>query len=107
MHVSKRQAPAQHTHQGPWQCAQVSYFEFSNETFNNAYNGLATAKQYAAALADWAPKLKSILPGMKIGANGQPNVNAMGNPDKSQNTGVKWWPTARPCPALPSCASQC
>ena len=94
-HVRKWQAVSLHPCQGPWHCAQVAYFEFSNETFNNAYNGLATAKQYAAALADWAPKLKSILPGMKLGANGQPGVTSMGNADKSQNTGVQWWPTAR------------
>ena len=53
-----------------WVCAQVTYFEFSNESFNNAYNGQATANQYAAAIAAWAPMLKKILPNMKIGANG-------------------------------------
>ena len=78
----------------------MTYFEFSNETYNNAYNGLATAKQYASAIADWAPKLKSILPGMKLGANGQPGPYSLGNADKSQNTGVQWWSTACPCPIL-------
>ena len=74
----------------------MTYFEFSNESFNNAYNGMATAKQYASALADWAPQLERIMPNMKLGANGQAGWNSMGSADRTQNTGVQWWPTARP-----------
>ena len=75
----------------------MTHFEFSNESYLNAYNGHALAVQYAYALAQWAPQLKAILPNMKLGANGQPTYDSVGAQDSTQNTGTGWWSTARPC----------
>lgn len=75
---------------------QVTNFEFSNESFNQAYNGQATALQYASALADWVPKLRAILPTMRIGANGQPGWDYVGKQDKTNgNAGWHWWGSVR------------
>jgi alpha-L-arabinofuranosidase len=49
--------------------------------------------QYASALAEWAVALKSMDPGMQIGANGPSSAQAMGDMDKEAGNYVSWWET--------------
>lgn len=74
--------------------AQVTHFEFSNESNKAAYNGMATAAQYAAALLDWGPRLKAIKPDLLLGANG---VGARsGHSEAPGDSNVCWWQHVRP-----------
>lgn len=73
---------------------QVTNFEFSNESFNIDYNGQASASQYATALASWGPQLKSILPSMRLGANGPTYTTSIGAVDRAANSNTYWWKQA-------------
>lgn len=78
--------------------AQVTNFEFSNESYLSAYNGQANAYWYGWALAQWTPMLKQILPGLRMGANGEPYWNSVGGLDTAQNNIVYWWQQVRAQP---------
>ena len=81
--------------------AQVTKFEFSNESFNTDYAGKANAYWYGWSLGQWAPTLKAMLPGMLIGANGKPSWNSQGAADVASNNGALWWQqVCRQCKAL-------
>ncbi|KAK9834863.1 hypothetical protein WJX81_004523 [Elliptochloris bilobata] len=66
----------------------VKHFEFSNESNKVAY-GYATAAQYTAALLDWAPRLKAIMPDLLLGANGPMGCHM--SSDVPADQGVCWW----------------
>lgn len=71
---------------------QVRHFEFSNESNKVAY-GHATAAQYTAALLDWAPRLKAIMPGLLLGANGPMGCHKCS--DVPEDKDVCWWEQVR------------
>jgi len=78
--------------------AQVAHFEFSNESFQNAYNGGALAAQYAAALADWTPQLREIIPGLRCRARMRRSHAPLLLQDAAVLSGAwraGWAPTAR------------
>ena len=62
---------------------QVRHFELSNESWKTNQ-----AAQYAWALLDWAPALKSAYPAALMGANGPGGRTEVGDVDQ----GVAWWP---------------
>ena len=93
--------------------AQVTKFEFSNESFNTDYAGMANAYWYGWSLGQWAPILKAMMPGLQIGANGKPGWWTQGAADVASNNGALWWQQARrrlpltPIPKLTAHAPRC
>ena len=79
---------------------QVTHFEFSNESNKAAYNGMATAAQYTAALLDWGPRLKAIKPDLLLGANGVAHCGLQsarsGHSEAPGDSNVCWWQHVRP-----------
>lgn len=55
--------------------------------------GHVVVLQYARDLIDWAAALKSIDPGLLIGANGPSSAQAVGDVDKEIANYVSWWQT--------------
>ena len=80
----------------PWRpCgAQVTHFEFSNECNKRTYNGCTTAEQYAAALLDWAPRLKAIKPDLLLGANGPGKLHQSSEAEE-EGSHVRYWEVVR------------
>ena len=74
----------------------MTKYEFSNESFNTDYAGMANAYWYGWSLGQWAPVLKGMLPSMQIGANGKPAWNSQGAADVASNNGALWWQQAPP-----------
>ena len=48
----------------------VRYWEIGNESYLNAYNGSATAEDYARDLVEFSQVMKAVDPSIQIGANG-------------------------------------
>lgn len=67
----------------------VKYWEIGNESYLDAYNGGATAREYARDLVDFARAMKQIDPAIMIGANGPDRADARGDRDSVD----LWWQT--------------
>ena len=78
----------------------MTQYEFSNESFNTDYAGMANAYWYGWSLGQWAPVLKGMLPSMQIGANGKPAWNSQGAADVAQTTALCGGSRRRHCSPL-------
>ncbi len=67
----------------------VKYWEIGNESYMNAYNGGATAKDYANDLVLFARAMKQVDPSIQIGANGPDGAETRGELDSKDI----WWQT--------------
>jgi alpha-L-arabinofuranosidase len=70
---------------------RVRYWELGNESYMRAYNGWATAADYARDLAEWSRRLKRIDPGTALGANGPNGADKTGAADPEG--AAPWWKT--------------
>ena len=69
----------------------VRHWELGNESYMRAYNGWATAEDYARDLAEWSRRLKRIDPGIALGANGPNGADKTGATDPQG--AAPWWET--------------
>ena len=70
---------------------RVRDWELGNESYMRAYNGWATAEDYARDLAEWSRRLKRIDPGIALGANGPNGADKTGAADP--DGAAPWWET--------------
>lgn len=67
----------------------VKHWEIGNESYLDAYNGGATAREYATDLVLFARAMKQVDPTIQIGANGPDGVATRGERDSRD----LWWQT--------------
>jgi alpha-L-arabinofuranosidase len=71
----------------------IRYWEIGNESYMEGYNGLVSAEDYGRGLARFAAAMKSVDPGILVGAQGPNEPGDPGAVDKKAGRTEPWWKT--------------
>jgi len=71
----------------------IRYWEIGNESYMEGYNGRVSAEDYGRGLADFAAAMKSVDPGILVGAQGPNDPGDPGAVDKKAGKTEPWWKT--------------